>query len=47
MPAWFMKPADAVVPAQGLLPYPPATDDFAIDRTGRRHRPWRPRETFP
>jgi len=28
MPAWFMKPAGAVVPAQGLLPYPPATGDF-------------------
>ncbi|MDM0069697.1 fumarylacetoacetate hydrolase family protein [Variovorax sp. J31P207] len=28
MPAWFMKPAGAVVQAQGLLPYPPATGDF-------------------
>ncbi|MGJ7487398.1 fumarylacetoacetate hydrolase family protein [Variovorax sp. LT2P21] len=28
MPAWFMKPANAVVPAQGLLPYPPGTSDF-------------------
>jgi fumarylpyruvate hydrolase len=28
MPSWFMKPADAVVPAQGVLPYPPGTVDF-------------------
>ena len=28
MPAWFMKPANAVVPAQGRLPYPPGTSDF-------------------
>lgn len=43
MPAWFMKPASAVMPAQGLLPYPPATADFcheielvvAIGRGGR------------
>ena len=28
MPAWFMKPASAVVPAQGVLPYPPCTADF-------------------
>ncbi|MES2944206.1 MAG: fumarylacetoacetate hydrolase family protein [Pseudomonadota bacterium] len=28
MPAWFMKPASAVVPAQGVLPYPPGTNDF-------------------
>jgi len=28
MPAWFMKPADAVVPASGALPYPPGTSDF-------------------
>ncbi|MGJ7489609.1 fumarylacetoacetate hydrolase family protein [Variovorax sp. ZT4R33] len=43
MPAWFMKPANAVVPAQGSLPYPPGTDDFcheielvvAIGRGGR------------
>lgn len=28
MPAWFMKPANAVVPAQGALPYPPGTADF-------------------
>lgn len=28
MPPWFMKPADAVVPACGVLPYPPGTDDF-------------------
>ncbi|MDM0077945.1 fumarylacetoacetate hydrolase family protein [Variovorax sp. J2P1-59] len=43
MPAWFMKPASAVVPAHGLLPYPPGTADFcheielvvAIGRGGR------------
>ena len=43
MPSWFMKPADAVVPAQGTLPYPPGTADFcheielvvAIDLGGR------------
>ncbi|MGO4304061.1 fumarylacetoacetate hydrolase family protein [Cupriavidus sp. RAF12] len=43
MPAWFMKPATAVVPAEGLLPYPPGTEDFcheielvvAIGRGGR------------
>jgi fumarylpyruvate hydrolase len=43
MPAWFMKPANAVVPARGTLPYPPGTDDFcheielvvAIGRGGR------------
>lgn len=42
-PAWFMKPAQAVVPAQGLLPCPPDTQDFcheielvvAIGRGGR------------
>jgi fumarylpyruvate hydrolase len=28
MPAWFMKPANAVVAAQGVLPYPPGTSDF-------------------
>lgn len=28
MPAWFMKPANAVVPAHGVLPYPPATADL-------------------
>lgn len=28
MPAWFMKPATAVVPATGVLPYPPGTSDF-------------------
>lgn len=28
MPAWFMKPATAIVPAAGLLPYPPGTADF-------------------
>jgi fumarylpyruvate hydrolase len=43
MPAWFMKPANAMVPAHGVLPYPPATSDFcheielivAIGRSGR------------
>jgi fumarylpyruvate hydrolase len=43
MPGWFMKPANAVVPAQGGLPYPPQTADFcheielvvAIGRGGR------------
>jgi len=43
MPAWFMKPADAVVPATGTLPYPPQTFEFcheielvvAIGRGGR------------
>jgi fumarylpyruvate hydrolase len=43
LPAWFMKPATAVVPAHGLLPYPPETGDFcheiemvvAIGRGGR------------
>jgi fumarylpyruvate hydrolase len=28
MPAWFMKPASAVVPAEGPLPYPPQTTEF-------------------
>jgi fumarylpyruvate hydrolase len=28
MPPWFMKPASAVVPARGELPYPPGTSDF-------------------
>ncbi|MGN8554667.1 UNVERIFIED_CONTAM: FAA hydrolase family protein, partial [Microbacterium sp. SLM126] len=28
MPAWFMKPATAVEPARGALPYPPGTDEF-------------------
>lgn len=28
MPAWFMKPATAVVAAEGLIPYPPGTHDF-------------------
>jgi fumarylpyruvate hydrolase len=43
MPAWFMKPANAVVQARGVLPYPPGTSDFcheielvvAIGRGGR------------
>lgn len=47
MPAWFMKPATAVVPAHGLLPYPPGTGDFcheielvvAIGRGGRDIEP--------
>lgn len=47
MPAWFMKPASAVVAAQGVLPYPPATADFcheielvvAIGRGGRNIDP--------
>lgn len=28
MPAWFMKPATAVVAAEGVIPYPPGTHDF-------------------
>jgi fumarylpyruvate hydrolase len=47
VPAWFMKPANAVVPAQGALPYPPDTADFcheielvvAIGRGGRNIDP--------
>ncbi|MFJ4291088.1 fumarylacetoacetate hydrolase family protein [Cupriavidus sp. NPDC089707] len=47
MPAWFMKPATAVVPAQDRLPYPPGTGDFchevelvvAIGRGGRDIEP--------
>jgi len=43
MPGWFMKPATAVVPAEGALPYPPETGEFcheielvaAIGRGGR------------
>ncbi|QHJ00918.1 FAA hydrolase family protein [Xylophilus rhododendri] len=43
MPGWFMKPATAVVPAEGALPYPPQTADFchevelvaAIGRAGQ------------
>ncbi|EHK66740.1 fumarylacetoacetate hydrolase family protein [Achromobacter arsenitoxydans] len=43
MPAWFMKPASAITPAGGDLPYPPGTADFcheielvvAIGRGGR------------
>jgi fumarylpyruvate hydrolase len=43
MPAWFMKPANAVVPANDVMPYPPGTSDFchevelvvAIGRGGR------------
>jgi fumarylpyruvate hydrolase len=47
MPAWFMKPATAVVPAEGVLPYPSGTGDFcheielvvAIGRGGRNIDP--------
>ncbi|RYF23887.1 MAG: FAA hydrolase family protein [Comamonadaceae bacterium] len=47
MPAWFMKPATAVVPAHGALPYPPETAEFchevelvvAIGRGGSRIDP--------
>ena len=43
MPPWFMKPASAVVAAQGVLPYPTGTRDFcheielvvALGRGGR------------
>jgi len=43
MPTWFMKPANAVVQASGVLSYPPGTIDFcheielvaAIGRGGR------------
>ena len=28
MPAWFMKPANAVVTAHGILSYPSDTDDL-------------------
>lgn len=28
LPSYFMKPADAVVPAVGIVPYPPLTDEF-------------------
>lgn len=43
LPGWFMKPAGAVVPARGALPYPPGTEDFcheielvvALGRGGR------------
>lgn len=28
MPAWFMKPATAVAPGIGTLPYPPGTDEY-------------------
>lgn len=47
MPAWFMKPASAVVPASGPLPYPPETAEFchevelvvAIGQGGRNLTP--------
>lgn len=47
MPSWFMKPASAVVAANGILPYPPGTADFcheielvvAIGRGGRNIAP--------
>jgi fumarylpyruvate hydrolase len=43
MPAWFMKPANAVIPAQGMLRCPPETEAFcheielvvALGRGGR------------
>ena len=49
MPGWFMKPASAVVPADGELPYPPGTTEFcheielvvAIGRGGRDIDPTR------
>ena len=28
MPSWFMKPSTSVVMAEGILPYPPETQDF-------------------
>ncbi|CAB3825299.1 MAG: fumarylacetoacetate hydrolase [Achromobacter mucicolens] len=47
MPAWFMKPANAVFPASGALPYPADTADFcheielvvAIGRGGKDIEP--------
>lgn len=47
MPSWFMKPATAVVPATGVIPYPPDTADFcheielvvAVGRGGRHIDP--------
>lgn len=47
MPAWFMKPASAVMPASGSLWYPPGTGDFchevelvvALGRGGRDLNP--------
>lgn len=47
MPAWFMKPTSAVLPAEGTLPYPPGTADFchevelvvAIGQGGRNIAP--------
>lgn len=47
MPAWFMKPASAVFPASGALPYPADTTDYcheielvvAIGRGGRDIEP--------
>ncbi|GAB3106926.1 fumarylacetoacetate hydrolase family protein [Bordetella tumbae] len=47
MPAWFMKPATAVMPAHGVLPYPPETTAFcheielvaAIGKGGRNIDP--------
>ena len=46
-PAWFMKPADTVWLAQGVMPYPPLTQAFchevelvvAVGRGGRCLRP--------
>lgn len=48
-PFFFMKPADAVVPAMGVIPYPPLTSDLhhevelvvAIGRPGARLEPAR------
>lgn len=31
MPPWFMKPASAIVPAHGSLPYPPGTDEYCYE----------------
>lgn len=30
-PFFFNKPSDAVVPARGLVPYPPLTSDFHFE----------------
>ncbi|KAF1048787.1 fumarylacetoacetate hydrolase family protein [Xylophilus sp.] len=46
-PVFFMKPNDAVVPAEGVVPYPPETEEFcheiefvvAIGRAGQRIAP--------
>lgn len=31
LPPWFMKPASAIVPAHGALPYPPGTDEYCYE----------------